>query len=166
MLWGESWNWVGSSKQTLSDREGVSSSLSHQHTHRHTHKLQTLLAGLSVPLKHLSIDICLEPGSPPPTHTLSLCRCKFTTGYVTVVLNDCARCDNMITHKKMMFLCFFLKKKDVITPVITSINHFAHCRRVGSDALFPSAFCVKISSCCDKHKYYKETVPRWRGLHL
>lgn len=59
-------------------------------TSTHTHKLENPPPGLSVPLKHLSIDICLEPGSLSPP-TLSLCRLKFMNCYVTLIFNHCTR---------------------------------------------------------------------------
>lgn len=59
-------------KEKVSPLPLLSHSLTSAHTD--THKLLNIQAGLSVPLKHLFTDICLEPGSPspPPTHPISL----------------------------------------------------------------------------------------------
>ena len=99
---------VGSSK-TAQWNTAHSNPPLHTHTPTHTHTLENLLAGLSVPLKHVSIDICLEPGF---LFTPTLCRLACMACDVTVLLSHSRRCDNIIALEQKAVLTFLHKRCD------------------------------------------------------
>lgn len=101
---------------------GIASlSLSHSHHRKHTHNLENPLAGLSVSLKYLSIDICLEPDSlsPPLSRQIQghelLCNFNLQPLYKTEIFGP-----------KNRFLLF------CINNAITTVNNSVENRELTS----------------------------------
>ncbi len=138
-------------------------SFSHQHTHRHT-KLKNLLVGLCVPLKHLSIDICLEPGSSSaPALSLSsgtsdlLCNSLTIELHVTPWLEIWKRC--ILRLGSYRYILTFRTSKPVTLPVYCSKHKNSPLSSLDECAYLCGGVCVGVNNT--SHFFLPETSFLW-----